>query len=218
MDLKLAVWDKLKRPPLDALKTIGAGRLKGKSDINPQWRYKAMTEQFGICGIGWKFAVEDKWIDDGANGEKTANVLVNLYIKQDGEWSDAIPGLGGSMFIANESKGPFTSDEAYKMATTDALGTAMKMIGVAADIYLGSFDGSKYKQEPASEDDEKVATAAMVQACLNDLVRLADIRKVEPNDVLREITGGKLANCDDLFTQKQKTVRAIINITKTKEA
>jgi len=45
-------WDKLHKPPLNVLKPIQAGRLRGKSDINPQWRMQAMTETFGPCGIG----------------------------------------------------------------------------------------------------------------------------------------------------------------------
>ena len=32
------------------------------------------------------------------------------------------------------------------MAYTDALGTAMKCLGVASEIYEGNFDGSKYKE------------------------------------------------------------------------
>ena len=35
------------------------------------------------------------------------------------------------------------------MAVTDAFSTSLKMIGVAADIYAGRWDGSKYKDEPA---------------------------------------------------------------------
>ena len=36
------------------------------------------------------------------------------------------------------------------MAVTDAFSTALKMIGVAADIYADKWDGSKYKDEPAT--------------------------------------------------------------------
>jgi hypothetical protein len=43
-----------------------------------------------------------------------------------------------------------TSDEGYKMAVTDALGTALKMLGVGADVYAGRWDGSKYKDEPVA--------------------------------------------------------------------
>ena len=47
-------------PPQDALKPITAGRLKGKSDINPQWRIQALTEQYGICGVGWAYEIKEK--------------------------------------------------------------------------------------------------------------------------------------------------------------
>jgi hypothetical protein len=31
----------------------------------------------------------------------------------------------------------YVSDEAEKMAHTDAIGTAMKMLGLASDVYMG---------------------------------------------------------------------------------
>ena len=69
----------------------------------------------------------------------------------DGEWSDAIPGTGGSSLVAMERSGAYVSDEAYKMALTDALSVAMKSLGVAADVYyskdkVGQFD-TKYEQQ-----------------------------------------------------------------------
>lgn len=133
----LELYDKLKSVPDSALKTIGAGRLKGKSDINPQWRYNKLTEVFGPCGFGWKFTIDKQWTEKYDNGEIACFVNVSLFVKHQGEWSDAIPGNGGSMFVANESKGPYVSDECFKMATTDAIGTAAKMIGLASDVYMG---------------------------------------------------------------------------------
>jgi hypothetical protein len=137
----------LSMPPATALKKISGGRLSGKSDINPQWRYRAMTEQFGLCGIGWKYTVDKQWTESTATGEVMAFVNVSVYIKDDNIWSDAIPGNGGSMLVANEKSGPYNSDEAFKMATTDALSVALKMIGVASAIYEGKWDGSKYSVE-----------------------------------------------------------------------
>jgi hypothetical protein len=149
----MEIWKKLKQVPPTALKEIQAGRLKGKSDINPQWRYQAVTEIFGICGIGWKYTIDKKWTEQGANGEICCFADISFYIKHNGEWSEAIPANGGSMFVANERNGAYTSDECYKMAITDALGTAMKMIGVAADIYLGQNVnyGTKYEAKPQAE-------------------------------------------------------------------
>ena len=56
------IYTNLATPPTDALKTIQAGNLRGKSDINPQWKIEAITAQFGLCGIGWKFEILDKTI------------------------------------------------------------------------------------------------------------------------------------------------------------
>ncbi len=144
----LELWMRFSRPPTSALKPISGGRLKGKTDINPQWRYQAMTAQFGPIGIGWKYTIDRLWTEDGPNGERMAFALVSLFIKHEGAWSDAIQGIGGAAMIANEKSGLVGSDEAYKMATTDALSVALKMLGVAAEIYLGNFDGSKYKTDP----------------------------------------------------------------------
>ena len=157
-DMKL--WDALKKPPASALKQIGGGRLKGMTDIKPQWRYMALTEQFGVCGYGWKYEIESTWTEEGSDNQVFAFAKVNLYIKDGEKWSDAIPGVGGSMLVAKESKGLYCNDEAFKMAVTDALSSSMKMIGVAAEIYMGNFDGTKYKDEPPPKpkhwaDDKK---------------------------------------------------------------
>ena len=143
-------WDAVKHPPENALKQIKGGRLSGMTDINPQWRYEAMTEHYGLCGVGWRWTVDKQWIEDGCDGIRCAFVNVSLYVKVDGEWSQAIPGTGGSEFVAKESRGLHCSDEAFKMATTDALSVAMKMVGVGADIYMRKFDGSKYRDDPPS--------------------------------------------------------------------
>lgn len=143
----MELYNKLKQPPKDALKAIAAGRLKGKTDISPQWRIEAMTEHFGICGIGWKYVITKQWSEVGANDQIFAFTNIDLYIKQDGVWSDAIPGTGGSMLVTKEQGGLHSSDEGYKMSLTDALSVSMKSLGMAADIYRGFFDGSKYNNE-----------------------------------------------------------------------
>jgi len=145
-----AIWNKLKTPPPEALKEIKAGRLKGKSDISPQWRYEVMTETFGPCGIGWNFSVDKIWTEQGSAGQVFAFVLVQVIFKDGDKWSNPIPGVGGSMLIENERKGPYCDDDAFKKATTDAIGTALKMIGVAADVYAGLCD-SKYRDTPPDQ-------------------------------------------------------------------
>lgn len=49
----LALLYKETRATAEAIKAE-AGKLKGKTDINPMWRIKVLTETFGPCGEGWK--------------------------------------------------------------------------------------------------------------------------------------------------------------------
>lgn len=131
----LDYYNKLKVVPQEALRQIQSGRLRGKHDINPMWRIKAMTEQFGVCGIGWKYVITKQWTETFGS-EVKAYCNIDLFIKVNGEWSDAIQGTGGSSEVSMESKGAYVSDECYKMALTDALSVAMKALGVAADVYF----------------------------------------------------------------------------------
>ena len=138
----MEVYNRVKSVPQEARKPITGGRLNGMTDIKPMWRIEKLTEVFGMCGIGWKAPITNKEIIEGANGEKIAIVDIDLYVKVDGEWSEAIQGTGGSSFVSKENKGLYTSDECFKMAYTDALSVACKSLGVGADVYWGD---SKYK-------------------------------------------------------------------------
>lgn len=155
----LDIYNKVRVVPQEAQKTIGAGRLKGMTDINPMWRIKALTEQFGPVGLGWYYELEQQWIDE-VGEERVANVAINLYVKYEGEWSKPIYGVGGSKLSTMESKGLYVSDEAFKMATTDAISVACKQLGMGADVYWNK-DNTKYSNNrsnvelPTSEEDAK---------------------------------------------------------------
>lgn len=150
----LGIYERVRQVPQSAQREIQAGRLKGKTDINPMWRIKALTEQFGPCGIGWKYTITDKRLENGANNEVSAFVDIDLYIKVDGAWSDAIPGTGGSAFVASERNGLYTSDECFKMALTDAISVACKALGFGADVYWAK-DTTKYTPRTADQKPSK---------------------------------------------------------------
>lgn len=144
----LEIYRSLSQPPKSALKTIGVGDLKGYTDINPQWRYEAMTEKFGLVGFGWKYEIQKLWTEQGARGEVLAFAQVAVFVRNSKkEWSDPIIGIGGSKLINCFNNGMKSNDEGYKMAVTDAFSTSLKMLGVAADIYAGRWDGSKYHKD-----------------------------------------------------------------------
>lgn len=148
----LDLYNKLKVVPAEAIKPIQNGRLKGKSDINPMWRIKTMTEHFGVCGIGWKYVITKQWTETFGT-ETKAYCNIDLFVKVDGQWSDAIQGTGGSSEVTMERNGSYVSDECYKMALTDALSVAMKALGVGADIYFEKGKSMDYSSKYAMQED-----------------------------------------------------------------
>ena len=146
-------YNAVKTVPQSALKIIDFGKLKGKYDISPQWRWEILTEVYGMCGVGWYFDIVDtEQVFVEATGETMLYVKVNLYIKDGNVWSKPIPGYGGDFLIYKDKNGYHGNDEAFKMAVTDALGTAAKMIGVGADVYRGLQDT---KINAAAEKEKK---------------------------------------------------------------
>ena len=155
----LEIYNKVREVPENALKRIEAGRLKGKSDINPMWRIKALTEVFGPVGFGWYTEVASKWTEVCDNGETAVFVDINLYVKVNGEWSRPIHGTGGNKLVSLEKKWEsgeqivtqYLDDDAYKKAYTDAISVAAKAIGIGADVYWEA-DRTKYDERPAQEN------------------------------------------------------------------
>ena len=151
----MTIYDACHSVPETAKKAITAGRLKGKTDINPMWRIKRLTEQFGPCGIGWYYKPVRKWMETHGD-EIAAFVDIELYVKIGGEWSMPIAGTGGSMFAARQKDGVYVSDECYKMATTDAISVACKQLGIGADVYWDA-DRTKYTDPSAAPAMQQVA-------------------------------------------------------------
>ena len=151
MSGNMRIYDAVRAVPEEAKRAITAGRLKGKTDINPMWRIKALTELFGPCGDGWGYTIDRLWIEEGAKGEKCAFAMISLWYKrEDGTRSEPVIGIGGNMMVANEKNGLYTSDECYKMALTDAISVACKALGFGADVYW-SADRTKYTPQQETQ-------------------------------------------------------------------
>lgn len=143
----LELYNQLRFVPESAKKEIKGGRLAGKTDINPMWRIKVLTETFGPCGFGWYYKVTDKWMEKGGDNDIAAFIQIELFVKRSDEWSQPIVGTGGSSFVTTEKNGLYTSDECYKMALTDAISVACKALGIGADVYWDK-DSTKYTNTP----------------------------------------------------------------------
>lgn len=161
-------YEQLAYPPPDALRQIQAGDLKNFTDIKPQWRIEIMDKVFGACGTGWKYEIVKMWDYPLSDGNVLCFVQINLYIQniEAQGWSDPIPGIGGNTLvdmvnIYGSDKRPTgekrlkANDEGYKMALTDAMSNAMKLLGVGAAVYRGQWSGSKYTNLPEHEAKQR---------------------------------------------------------------
>lgn len=147
----MKIYEALRNVPKEAQKSFNNGRFSG-TDINPMWRIKKLTEEFGACGFGWYYDIASREIITSPDGTMCAFVAVKLYIKQGDEWSKPIYGEGGNTFATKTKTGYVqTSDEAYKMALTDAVSNATKQLGLGADIWFAN-DVTKYtKPQPQAQ-------------------------------------------------------------------
>lgn len=160
---KMDIYNAVRQVPEEAKKSFNNGSFSG-TDINPMWRIKTLTEQFGPAGIGWYYDVVSERCEEH-HDTTMAIVDLNLYVKIDGEWSKPIYGTGGNTLVKSTRNGLKASDEGYKMALTDALSVACKALGIGADVYFEK-DKTKYTDEPSDPnapvtDKERKRTFAL---------------------------------------------------------
>ena len=155
---KMTIYNAVRSVPKEAQKEFNNGRFKG-TDINPMWRIKVLTEQFGPAGFGWYIdhvSFEDKVVA----GETLTICQLDLYVNVEGQWSQPIHGVGGNRTSTRTKSGDTTvSDEAEKMAYTDAISVACKALGIGADVYYQA-DKTKYTAYADDEPKKAVKTAA----------------------------------------------------------
>jgi hypothetical protein len=156
----MRLWSALgKTDPAHTKQFTRAGGFKGTA-IKPMWANQRMTEFFGPCGIGWGMG-EPQFNVVPALDELLVFCTVSLWYLDSGQ-RQAVYGVGGDKVVVKQSSGLRTDDEAFKKAYTDALGNAMKFVGVAADVHMGLFDDNKYVQQVREEFQE--AARAEVEA------------------------------------------------------
>lgn len=226
---KMDIYNATKQVPDNAKKRINGGRLNGKTEINPMWRIKILTEQFGPCGIGWYYKTVNKWMETHGD-EVAAFVDIELYIKIDGEWSMPICGTGGNMFAEKEKSGIHVSNECFKMATTDAISVACKQLGIGADVYWES-DNTKYSREgtdsgksgrrdaaPANGKEAAPATSIREEDYpehLRDIIRECNRTGITVTQVMEKY---RLSRFDDMSDLQHKSCMRVFAQMRDKEA
>lgn len=143
----LSIWNALgKTDPTHTKRFKRSGGFQGTS-IKPIYADMKMTERFGPCGIGWGMGKPEYTIVNGPDGEVAVYCTVSLWYVENGKQSDAVWGTGGDFAVQKNKYGLTADDEAFKKAFTDALGNAMKHIGMSADVHMGQHDDDKYVTE-----------------------------------------------------------------------
>lgn len=186
----LNLYEKMRTVPDEARIPIEGGRLKGKTAINTMWRIKRLTELFGPCGIGWNYRVAATRTEELPTGQKALFVDIFMKYKVPGTetWSEEIPGTGGNILISNEQRnGLYLNDDAYKMAVSDAISNASKLLGLGADVYFENDVENKYseKDAPSAEAQTQnvkpaVASAVKQAAFANGRTNKPEMHKLHP--------------------------------------
>jgi len=150
------IWDAVCNTPPDRTRPFYTSNNKCLTDVNPQWRAEKLTEVFGPCGFGWGYDIVERWREDWG-GVPCCYVRLKLWYRMDGERYEAGEQIGGTAV-------QYSPDECWKMSITDALGKCAALLGVAADVYLGTFDTSKYRDKAEPPTTAKTAKANGVVA------------------------------------------------------
>ncbi len=143
---KMRIWNVLSKTDPKHTKPFKRAGGFGGTAMKPIWIIKQMTELFGPAGTGWGMD-EPTFQTVNAGDEILVFCTVGLWYNENGGVAGpkcSVYGVGGDKVLGKNKYGPFTNDEAFKAAYTDAMSNAMKQIGVGADIHMGLFDDDKY--------------------------------------------------------------------------
>lgn len=195
--------------PKEAQKSFNNGRFSG-TDINPMWRIKKLTEVFGPAGFGWWTQnVEYRFEDSEQTNEVAVFCELELVVvdPETEQESKPIYGVGGNTYVAQRKSGPQLSDEAMKMAYTDALSIACKALGFSHDIYYQA-DRTKYtaadvSNEPSMEELKAITDRIQkgISVVTKDMDKAAK-EKFAQDVVIKHIGSVNYMTCKDMSKLK----------------
>ena len=197
---KMQIYEQVRKVPESAKKAFDNGSFKG-TDINPMWRIKVLTEQFGPCGAGWYYEIVDKRCEEH-HDVTMAIVDIKLYWNVTGDfanptWSAPIHGTGGNKLVyQTQKRGTVVSDEGYKMALTDALSVACKALGIGADVYFERDTSSKYSEYYGAQTAQQKPMTVAHKPTSAMLTVLANKTNDEQKAKLKETYGANLEKLD----------------------
>ncbi|CAH7004268.1 conserved hypothetical protein [Vibrio chagasii] len=157
----------------------------GRLSIKTQYRIMRATEIWGPIGVGWGYEVKREWTVKGApimhkgviteHFEQVHKCEISFWYMHEGKRIEFTQ-YGDTRKLYMAQGGYFIhDDEVEKKSLSDALGKAMSMTGICADIYLGTYDDSGVmnkaeqmnlakKKVQALEFDGQASEAALTKA------------------------------------------------------
>ena len=183
MSDNMKIWSVLEKTDPSHTKAFQrSGGFKGTA-IKPIYCDKRMTELFGPCGEGWGIGKPEFQV---VSADKEILVFCTVGVWH-GTRENIVYGVGGDKVLADQSKGLKTSDEAFKMAFTDAIGNAYKHLGMSADIHMGRFDDAKYLEELKEEfgGEEKTKSAPTPDEYVTQATATIRNPKVSVDDLVK---------------------------------
>jgi hypothetical protein len=153
-----ALWQKFENTDPKTTKGFSRGGGFNGTAINATSIQKKLTEEFGPCGMGWRFVLEDDRVEEGhklKSGDfcKLHIVRGHLEYFMFDRWHSTGPQFGQTYLVGEYSSGTYTDEEAPKKSITDCIGKCAATLGIGADIYLGLFDDNKYVNDATKRDE-----------------------------------------------------------------
>lgn len=160
-------WNRVMKTDPARVKAITGKQYKGNSP-QPYYLVERMTEEFGMCGIGWGLDIISERMERLTDTDVLHIAHVELWYVQ-GDKTGRIQQVGQTKAAYLTSTGKMMVDEdAPKKSVTDAMTKCMSYLGFSGDIFSGHWDDSKYvqalTQEFAEANAQKEAQAALADA------------------------------------------------------
>lgn len=193
----LKLWDSLTMTDPKHVKPITGKQYKGDSP-KPHYVIKRLTEAFGPIGIGWGYNVVDEHISSFAPDEHLHICRIAFWYILDGKKSEPFEQFGQTKIFYSSSKAdqkPNFDEDAPKKSLTDALVKCASYIGVAADIFMGQWNDSKYQEEVKHEHRPTKERFDIFVGLLNNATSDEELKKYGKN-MRAAADGGELSKED----------------------
>lgn len=179
-------WDRVKKTDPSRVKPITGKQYKGNSP-QPYYLVERMTEEFGMCGIGWGLEILSERMERLTDTDVLHVAVIELWYMHDGK-RGSIQQVGQTKAAYMTSKGSVMIDEdAPKKSVTDAMTKCMSYLGFSGDIFSGHWDDNKYVQA-LTEEFRQADAAKQTQADLAEASR--QINEAETLDTLKAVFAG----------------------------